>query len=64
MGDYRIKDFARGYRFHRKLGRPVSSNPDEDQGLGVLASLYRAYRDFRYRGPALRRDDRIKYGTK
>ena len=63
MSDYRISDFTRGYRFHRKLGKVVSSNPEEDQPLGRFVSLKRAWHDFRFRGPALRRDDRVKYGT-
>jgi hypothetical protein len=60
--DYRLRDFTRGYRFHRRLGLVTSTNPDEDAPLGRWKSLKRARRDFLYRGPRLRRDDRIKYG--
>ena len=61
--DYRLRDFTSGYRFHRRLGKVVSSNPDEDQPLERWPSLKRAARDFLFRGPRLRRDDRVKYGS-
>ena len=60
--DYRLRDFIWGYRFHRKLGKVVSSDPDEDQPLERWPSFKRAVRDFLFRGPQLRRKDRVKYG--
>jgi hypothetical protein len=60
--DYRLRDFTRGYRFHRRVGKVVSTNPDEDQPLERWPSIKAAWRDFAYRGPRLRRDDRVKYG--
>lgn len=60
--DYRLRDFTHGYRFHRAVGKAVSTNVNEDQPLERWPSFKRALRDFFFRGPQLRRDDRVKYG--
>lgn len=60
--DYRLRDFTNGYRFHRKLGKVTTSDPADDGPLERWPSFKRACRDFLFRGPRLRRDDRVKYG--
>lgn len=60
--DYRLRDFTWGYRFHRAVGKVVSTDVMEDGPLERWPSFKKAIRNFLFRGPQLRRDDRVKYG--